>query len=375
MTTGTELSPLRIVLATGTMRVGGTEQQVARLAVELADRGHDVTLVLLNATGPNLSVVADTPVRVIDLGLPPDSQRGISTKLHAVVLYLIGIVRLSLILRRLRPDVVHAFLLVAYAVAIPAAFLAGVPVRVVGHRNIGGELSSRPRRMVMRLCLLISTHATGNAEAVARAFPSVAFPQRETQVLRNGVDLPVRVGCPEIQPPRLVQIANFHRVKNHAMLLQALARLPHCPETVLFGDGEERERLEQLVGDLGLTARVRFAGAVPNAKTQLGDFQLLTLTSWNEGLPNAILEAMAAGLPVVTTDAGGASELVLDGKTGFVIAPGDVAALTDRLRHLIDDPDARQRMGQAGRELILDTHSWSRLVQAYETLYRRGALD
>jgi len=143
---------------------------------------------------------------------------------------------------------------------------------------------------------------------------------------------------------------------------------------VLVGEGRDGDtlgQLQRLATELGIAERVHFPGYRTHLLPVYGSFDLFVLSSRREGLPNSILEAMAVGLPVVTTDVAGTSELVLDGQTGYVVPQGDVDRLAHAMVTLVADTQLRQRMGQAGRERIESEFSFTHRLQRIEKLYAR----
>lgn len=141
---------------------------------------------------------------------------------------------------------------------------------------------------------------------------------------------------------------------------------------LLIGDGRDgvmREQLEKLTVTLGLAHQVMFLGYRENLIPAYATFDLFLLTSRTEGLPNCVLEAMAMGIPVVTTGVGGAGELVVHGQTGFILRRGDVAGLAQTMLTLIGDDASRRRMGAAGRARVEHDFSFTRRLQRIEDLY------
>jgi glycosyltransferase involved in cell wall biosynthesis len=159
--------------------------------------------------------------------------------------------------------------------------------------------------------------------------------------------------------------------KGYDVMLATVARLPGC-RAVIVGGGPEQATLERLTRQLEIDDRVTITGFVPSARAYLPRFDVFMLTSWSEGLPVSIVEAMLAELPVVTTDVGGVREAVLDGVTGFVVGRGDVTSLAASVDTLIGDEELRRQMGGAGRARALELFSLERAAEQYIAMYRHA---
>jgi glycosyltransferase involved in cell wall biosynthesis len=138
----------------------------------------------------------------------------------------------------------------------------------------------------------------------------------------------------------------------------------------LVGDGEERARLEAMVGALGLGETVHFFGWRQDTPAVYGDLDLVVNCSRNEGTPVALIEALAAGRPVVATRVGGTPDLLGDDERGRLVPAGDPGALAEAIRETLSDPEAARRRALAGRRHVLTHHSVSRLVDDVDALYR-----
>jgi glycosyltransferase involved in cell wall biosynthesis len=171
-------------------------------------------------------------------------------------------------------------------------------------------------------------------------------------------------------------VARFDPVKGLDVLVRAfaqiLARRPDA-QLLLVGDGPEAPRLRELAGALGLAACVVFAGAVKDAARGLVALDLYVSASQREGLPLALLEAMACGLPVLATRVPGNVDVVKDGVTGVLVPPGDPAGLARAAVELLEDPARRRALGEAGRERVESHFALSRLVTEMGDLYREAA--
>lgn len=365
--------PLRIVLSVGSLQVGGTESQLVKLAARLTARGHEVHVLAVCRGGPyeeSLRAMG-VPTRIFGYGglrLRDDTGRRSPRILLAETRKLVAMWRH---LRTLRPDVCHGFLFTCYTHVLPLAWAAGVPVRVNGRR---GEPPPGPTGLLRTVLDFAGRHASNlyvtNSRALAAGLVrDEGVPAHRVEVIANGVELPAETAEPARRPARGVVVANLIDYKGHADLIEALALLDAPPPICLVGEGPERERLTRQIEAHGLGHVVRLAGAVPDARALLTDYQFAVLPSHTEGLPNAVLEAMAAGLPVIATAVGGVPELVSDRATGLLVPPRAPAALAAAIRELAGDPPLRQRMGAAGRRYA-ERSSLDDCAARHETVYR-----
>src|SRR5262249_4177146 len=185
------------------------------------------------------------------------------------------------------------------------------------------------------------------------------------RVIYNGIDTAAFAnGCHDREAVRrdlglgaddfvILLVARLDYLKDHATAVRTLERVARSrPDArlVLVGEGPERPKIEDQVRRLGVAAGVRFLGLRQDVARLLRATDLFLLTSVSEGIPLTVLEAMAAGLPVVATRVGGLAEVVVDGETGLLAPPGDDAALAGAVLRLAADPGARRRMGRRGQE-------------------------
>ena len=164
--------------------------------------------------------------------------------------------------------------------------------------------------------------------------------------------------------------------KDYGTLLEALARLSaHGWEfrAVLGGDGPERRALEERAADLALGDRVRLVGERPDIERLLPGMDVFVLSSREEGMPNALLEAMAAERPCVATAVGGVPEVLRDGETGWLVPPGSPEALARVLEEALARPEEARLRGEAAGRLVRETMSLEAMVRRHETFYERVA--
>ena len=144
-------------------------------------------------------------------------------------------------------------------------------------------------------------------------------------------------------------------------------------ELVIIGEGQEKETLKSLTLQLGLSDYVRFLGNVPPSYIpgELANTDVFVLTSFSEGRPNVVLEAMAAGVPVIASNIDGVNELIQDDETGLLFDPGDVECLAIQMERLINDHEMRARLGEAGRNYIIQNGlTWEKTAQNYIGVYK-----
>lgn len=158
-------------------------------------------------------------------------------------------------------------------------------------------------------------------------------------------------------------------IKDHATALRALARLGENIHLVVVGDGEDRDTIEKLVVSLGLKARVHFLGWRLDMPEVMSSFDVVVLSSRNEGSPVALIEALASGVPCVATDVGGVRSVVADGESGYLVPAGDDAAMAAAVAAVLEDPERSRSMGEAGRAHVRTRFDQVRLVSDIRMLY------
>lgn len=262
-----------------------------------------------------------------------------------------------------------------------AAWRAGVPVIVSALHSTGwpdgvGRLN--------RLLTPITDAFIGVAQAHGRhLIEGEGFPAAKVCVIPNGIDTDrfhrrVEIGA-AMRGPMFIEpnapvfgiVAALREEKNHELFLQAAAqvrrRLPHA-HFLIVGDGPRRELLEALADDLDLTGCVHFLGSRGDVPEILSICNAFVLASHNEASPVSILEAMACSLPVVATRVGSVAESVREGETGFLVEPGNLGQLAERMTILGNQPELARAMGRAGREYVERNGSLQTMVRGYEEL-------
>jgi glycosyltransferase involved in cell wall biosynthesis len=272
-----------------------------------------------------------------------------------------------------------------------AAALARVPARIASRRETEG-IRTPAQVWIERRAYNLADAVIANAEAVRRELIRDGVPAGKILTVYNGMDTARVAPRPDLRrddalallglpvdgasPRRFVpMVANmWHPKKDQATFLRA-AQLVHAsvPEAafVLAGEGELQDSLRALAAELGLAQHVFFTGRCAHVPELLAVSEACVLSSGAEGFSNSIIEYMAAARPVVATDVGGAREQIVEGETGYIVAPGDDKALAERLISLLRDPATARRMGERGLQVVKDKFSCAAQVENVEALYER----
>lgn len=370
-------SRITVALVCDELPLGGAETLQLRVLAGLDPRRFRAIVVCLRAPGLMADRFRDAGVPVHVLG-----RRGRD--------HLLTIPVLARMLRREGVDVVLLHTHDATMALAPlAARLAGAAT-VLGLHQIGGKgigIPSFPHRSVETAFLLDALVLLSRAQLdylrEQEGFGRFPWRRARVAVIPNGIDIPP-APTPErrAEARRALDLADEDEVvgilaalrpeKDHDLLLRAIARLaPERPalRLVLVGSGAREEELRAHAAALGIADRCLFTGFRADAVTLLPAFDVKCLVSVQETFPTSVLEAMAAAVPVVTTDPPGVPDLVLDGVTGLRIPVGDEDALVDAVRRLLGDPAERARMGDAGRRRARSEFPISRTIDRHAELF------
>ncbi|MBI2683444.1 MAG: glycosyltransferase [Acidobacteriales bacterium] len=366
---------MKIFYLIDSLNVGGSETQAVQTAVRMAARGHRLVFGCLRLSGPLLSELRGHGIETVEFS-PGTSLFSLSAARQ--------IWRLSRYLKRERFDVVHNHDLYSNLMGLCAARLAGVPVVVAVQRDLGDWWWYTPRnRRVLRFLQRRACVVIANSGAIKDQMVGEGFPDGNIVLQRNGVDVArfqgvkgdrasLLVGCTQ-EHFVAITVANMHVAsKGQQFLIEALASLRErhpLLRVALVGDGPLRAGLEQTAARLGVSDRIFFLGQRGGIPGLLSCCDVGVLPSLSEGLPNSVLEYMAAGLPVIASSVGGIPEVIEPGKNGTLVPPGDVNALAQALTALVQDPAGAKRMGEAGRKRAREEFSFESLVVCLEALY------
>jgi L-malate glycosyltransferase len=352
-----------LFMMVNTLERGGTERQFVTMARALAEVDFEVGLGCLACRGEFVEKLPG--IREF----PPRGKLFLPYSLYQRLL-------LASHLRKRGTVIAHAFDFYSNLMLIPAARLAGVPVVIGSHRQLGDLLSPlkfRAQNSVLRMCDRIVC----NSRAAAERLQKSGLDKQKVTVIPNALPRASFADASSALPsaPGIVRIGMIARMnersKNHGIFLRAAARLAakfQCAEFVLVGDGPLRPELESLARDLELGSRVRFLGDRNDIPEVLASLNITALPSSSESSSNAIVESMAAGVPVVASDVGGNAELIQDGETGFLVQPEE-RALTVALERLVLDSELRGRCGQQAKAYASTHHNLETIRRRYEELY------
>ena len=380
------VSVLRVIAR---LNVGGPALHVAYLTAGLTPRGYDTTLVAgtIARGEESMAYIAEQAgARVVAL---PGLSREISPFRDAVAVF-----RLAKLIRQVRPTILHTHTAKAGTVGRVAALVAGSarPPIVVhtfhGHvlRGYFGPAKSTLFRVLERLLAKVTTVLVAVSPEVRDDLVQLGVaPAEKFAVVRLGIELEQRVASDlprdevrrrlGIPPERFVigWIGRMTGVKQTQDLLAALAELRAGrvdAGLLVVGDGPDRAGFEQRARELDLVRHCLFLGYQEDVAPWYAAMDAVALPSGNEGTPVTVIEALAAGKPVVAYEVGGVPDVVREGVDGFLVEPGSTSGMAERLAQLAADRELGRRLGEAGRERVLERYGVGRLLDDVDQLYR-----
>jgi glycosyltransferase involved in cell wall biosynthesis len=378
---------IRVVFVIGNLDVGGAERHLLQILPHLARRGIHPSVYTLSHKG---ELAPELEAKGITVVAPPFAEnfRRFPPWVRKTVLLLLSAARLWILMLQQRPDVVHFFLPEAYLLGGMLSLFAPISVRVMSRRSLNDYQKRRPILGQIECWLHSRMDAViGNSLRVATQLAQEGVSEDRLGLIYNGLDMSVfdevgpaarermrgELGIP-IDALVMVLVANLIPYKGHADLLDALgniaAELP--ADWVLLCVGRDEgigNTLRSLADELGIGGHIRWLGQRDDIPELLAAADLGLSCSHEEGFSNAVLECVAAGLPMVVTDVGGNGEAVIDGESGYVIPPHSPRAFADAVRRLTADSDLRASMGRRAQARIRSRFSADRCVSNYARLY------
>lgn len=351
--------PITIAHVVTCLQIGGLERVVVNLAQGFAGHPYRLLVVCLEQGGPFVAEVEKLGGRVLVFGKQP----GMSWS---------TIRRLAQLFRQEHVQIVHTHNPAPHFHGVLAAVLAGVRVRV--HTKHGRNSPDIKRRVLLYRVLSWFTNAVVTVSDAARDIALHVEKVNPAKVHRiwNGIDPARYVPASPSHTPVIGTVARLCSDKDQATMLQAFALvLKQVPAArlAIVGDGPLRDDLHAEARRLGITGQVDFRGARDDIPALLPGFTLFTLSSITEGIPMAVLEAMACGVPIVATDVGGCRQIVQPPECGLIVPPRDPAALANAYLELLRDPSRREKMGEAGRQRVIRHFSLETMTREYANLY------
>ena len=368
--------PHRVFHLVETLQIGGTETQAVQTALRQHATGEQVTVGCLRAEGPLVNSLHRADISVVEFRKPKKllSVQGIWL-----------VLRMAIFLRRERFHILHAHDLMSNLTGVIAARLADIPIIISSRRYLDLEWwCGAWRNRIAGWIYNQSTRVIVNSKSIRDLLVTrEGVPEQKIHVIHNAIDADRFSEAIAVQDAALSSaskdsmlvavVANMYStVKGHATLVAAAKHVClHAPHVlfVLIGDGTERPKLERQVKETGLQKNFLFLGARADVPQLLAACDLFVLPSESEGMPNALLEAMAAGLPAIATSVGGVPEVIEHNVTGLLVPPCQPDALSKAILALLNSEDLRHRLARAGRERVVRHFSFDRLMSVLNTLY------
>jgi glycosyltransferase involved in cell wall biosynthesis len=375
--------PIRVAFVVAGLESGGSERQMLEIAKRMPRDRFEVEFILFADRGPYADEAEAAGLHLTELRMGRRRDGN-------VVAFWARIVRMVLhyiiTVRRRRYDIVDAWLWHDYVLAAVCRLVAGPRVLIMGRRSLSDykERFGRIERFLDALARRSADLIVANADAVrGDVIVREGVDPARIRVIRNGVAIP-----PPMAPEDRAAIRERWGIGNEAIVLGSVANLKlrkgleaviraaaelhgRHPElhVVMIGEGYLRAALEAQITAAGMADRIHLLGWQRDARDLYGAMDIVVHASESEGLPNVLLEAAAAGRPMVATAAGGAPEIVLDGQTGLLVPIGDEPALTGAIERLVTDPALRDRLAAAAREDAARRFGMDRLIAETGALY------
>lgn len=363
---------------------GGTEGQVTKLLLGLDRSTFETRVACLHKIGCNLKTIEDSGITVREFPVTSLYQPNAVRQMLALARYL----------RATRTQILHSYNFYSNMIALPAARLAGVPVVIASIRDQGVYMS-RAQKIAHKWAGRLADRVLVNADSIRDWLVEEGFQPDKIVTIRNGIDIDrFKLATPDsgiraefsIEPdaPLVVMLSRLNPQKGVDDYLKAAAlvcrRHPRARfllvggkfrsfQRIITPDDAYHARLKRLSERLGMSRNIIFAGRRSDVAEILSDATLSVLPSYSEGIPNSLVESMAAGLPVVATRVGGIPELVRDGKDGYLVPPREPRLLADRIDSLLTDTALARRFGESGRLRVTQSFSLQRMIRDTEELY------
>jgi sugar transferase (PEP-CTERM/EpsH1 system associated) len=354
------------------MDIAGAEKVVYSIVRNLSKERFSFSICCLDCTGELGEHLIKEGFEVISLNRKPGVDFSLIRKLIKI-------------LKDRQIDIIHAHQYTPYFYAATAAILSARPKVIFTEHGRHQPDRIRPKRAIYNQFLnLFSDRITGVSNFSKDSLVKYEkLPARKIKVIYNGISLEEFKISLDREAKRkelgidqdevvMGMVGRFDPIKNQLMLLRAFSEvLKHISGTklLLIGDGPLKEKCKKFASELGIGDRVVFLGWRRDVLELLRTLDIFVLSSLTEATSLTLLEAMAAGLPVIATDAGGNPEIIMNDRTGILISLGNYREFAKAMVSLIEDPEKRKRMGEAGIRRIKALFSIDRMLKEYEDLY------
>ena len=373
-----------ILFVIGSLQVGGAERHLVSVAIALHRLGRSVAVYSASGDGPLRPELERGGVTVL---FPPLKRRLGPIPAYMRSLYLlVTVAHLLRVMLSLSPEIVHFFLPEAYVIGAPLAVLARRPLRIMSRRSLNVYQTRRPLLKYLEPPLhRWMTAILGNSRRVVHQLEGEGIERERLGLIYNGIDLSRVV--PERDRPAvraslglaqntlaMTIVANLIPYKGHSDLFRALASrqqgLPQDWRLLVVGrDDGIGASLKDEARAMGIAGNISFLGSRNDVLDILAASDIGILCSHEEGFSNAVLEGMAAALPMIVTDVGGNAEAVIDGECGLVVPPRDPQRLGSAIVTLARDSAMRLGLGEAARQRVNSSFTFEKCIESYDTFY------
>jgi sugar transferase (PEP-CTERM/EpsH1 system associated) len=365
------MKKIKVVYLVEDLKLGGLERLIEDICLNLNHERYAISVWCFNALG----MIGERLV-----------QQGVDVRvLHLKSCYHpLAILRLRRLLKTHAPDIIHTHTYFGNTLGRLAGILAGVPVKIVHVHGIYSHYRW-PHYLMERSLSLFTQQIVCCSKAVRQfALTSEKISSRKVKTIYNGIqierfDVPINrfaireaLGLKEKEKV-IITVGSLRWVKGYKYFLESMVEVNKKKQDarcLIVGEGLLRRDLEEKVRCLGLDGCVQFLGLRTDIPELLGCADIFVLSSLVEGLPLAVIEACAAGLPVIATDVGGVSEIIENGVTGILVPSKDIQALQQAIVTLLDDPEQARLMGEAGKRMARQKFSLEIMMRNIENLYQ-----
>lgn len=345
--------------------LGGQEKRILAELSGMTDRGHYVALVCRE----HARIKSEAEKMSVDLFTLP-MRRPYD---------FISIIKVTEIIRKIKFDIVNTHSGVDSWIGGLAAKIAGVPILIrTRHLNIPLK-----RNIFNFVHYLPDMYITCGENMRKNLIEKCGFSDNKVVSIPTGVSneffdikrdlgLKVKYGI-DSNATVITNVGILRSVKGHEITLKAVKRVvERFPDVVFFlaGDGPRKKSLEKMADDLRISSHVIFAGFIENIKEVYSFSDLIVLSSWSEGLPQSLLQAMAAGVPVIATRVGGVPEIIRSEETGILVEPGDFQSLSKGIIRLLENYKLREQMINRAKELVANKYTLTHMLDKTESLYK-----